>query len=95
MNHNRQLYRDRRAALLKQMHAQTGGGLALVPTAAEVARNRDSLFPYRHDSYFYDLTGFPEPEALVALVAGADGDRADDLRAPLRDGRRDHARARR
>jgi len=75
MNHNRQLYRDRRAALLKQMHAQTGGGLALVPTAAEVARNRDSLFPYRHDSYFYYLTGFPEPEALVALVAGADGDR--------------------
>jgi len=75
MNHNRQLYRDRRVALLKQMHAQTGGGLALVPTAAEVARNRDSLFPYRHDSYFYYLTGFPEPDALVALVAHPDGDR--------------------
>jgi Xaa-Pro aminopeptidase len=75
MNHNRQLYRDRRVALLKQMHAQTGGGLALVPTAAEVARNRDSLFPYRHDSYFYYLTGFPEPAALVALVAHPDGDR--------------------
>jgi Xaa-Pro aminopeptidase len=75
MNHNHQLYRDRRAAVMKQMHAQTGGGLALVPTAAEVARNRDSLYPFRHDSYFYYLSGFPEPEAVVAMVAGPDGDR--------------------
>jgi Xaa-Pro aminopeptidase len=75
MNHNHQIYRDRRAAVLKQMRAQTGGGLALVPTAAEVPRNRDSLYPYRHDSYFYYLSGFPEPGAVVALVAGPDGDR--------------------
>ncbi len=75
MNHNHQIYRDRRAAVLKQMRAQTGGGLALVPTAAEVPRNRDSLYPFRHDSYFYYVSGFPEPEAVVALVAGPDGDR--------------------
>jgi Xaa-Pro aminopeptidase len=49
--------------------------LALVPTAPEVARNRDSLYPFRHDSYFYYLSGFPEPEAVIALVAGPDGDR--------------------
>jgi len=75
MNHNHQIYRDRRAALLKQMRKQTGGGLALVPTAAEVPRNRDSLYPFRHDSYFYYVSGFPEPEAVVALIAGAEGDR--------------------
>jgi len=75
MNHNHQVYRDRRVALLEQMRGRTGGGLALVPTAPEVARNRDSLFPYRHDSYFYYVSGFPEPEAVVALVAGPDGDR--------------------
>jgi len=75
MKHNHQVYRDRRAALLKQMHAQTGGGLALVPTALEVPRNRDSFYPFRHDSYFYYVSGFPEPEAVVALVAGRDGDR--------------------
>jgi Xaa-Pro aminopeptidase len=75
MNHNHQLYRDRRAAVLSRMRAQTGGGLALVPTAAEVPRNRDSFYPFRHDSYFYYLSGFPEPEAVVALVAGPDGDR--------------------
>jgi Xaa-Pro aminopeptidase len=75
MNHDHQHYRDRRAALLARMRSQTGGGLALVPTAPEVARNRDSLFPYRHDSYAYYLSGFPEPEMVVALVAGPDGDR--------------------
>lgn len=75
MNHNHQIYRDRRTAVLNQMRTQTGGGLALVPTASETARNRDSLFPYRHDSYFYYVSGFPEPEAVVALVAGPDGDR--------------------
>ena len=75
MNHNHQIYRDRRTALLKQMRTQTGGGLALVPTAAEVTRNRDSLYPFRHDSYFYYVSGFPEPEAVVALVASPDGDR--------------------
>jgi Xaa-Pro aminopeptidase len=75
MNHNHQIYRDRRAAILQRMRADTGGGLALVPTAAETPRNRDSLYPFRHDSYFYYVSGFPEPEAVVALSAGPDGDR--------------------
>jgi Xaa-Pro aminopeptidase len=75
MNHAHQIYRARRDAVLKSMRARSGGGLALVPTAPEVARNRDSLYPYRHDSYFYYLSGFPEPEAVVALIAGPEGDR--------------------
>jgi Xaa-Pro aminopeptidase len=74
MNHAHHVYRERREALLRTMREHAGGGLALVPTAAEVARNRDSLYPYRHDSYFYYLSGFSEPEALVALVAGDNGD---------------------
>jgi len=64
----------RRASLIAQMQA-SGGGVALIPTAPEVPRNRDSLYPYRHDSYFYYLSGFPEPDAVIALVAGPDGDR--------------------
>ena len=75
MNHAHQIYRERRDAVLKSMRSRSGGGLALVPTAPEIARNRDSLYPFRHDSYFYYLSGFPEPEAVIALVAGADGDR--------------------
>ncbi len=75
MKNSHQFYRARRAAVLQSMHDHSGGGLALVPTAPEVARNRDSLFPYRQDSYFYYLSGFPEPEAVVAMLAGPEGDR--------------------
>ena len=59
-------FRARRAALLERL----GAGVALFPTAPERLRNRDSDYLYRFDSYFYYLTGFPEPEAVVALVAG-------------------------
>ena len=62
-------YIDRRAKLLAQMQAQ-GGGVAILATAAEFTRNGDSLFPFRHDSYFYYLSGFTEPEAIMVLVAG-------------------------
>jgi len=68
------IYRARRERLLAQMHAR-GGGVALLATAPEQMRNRDSDHPYRHDSHFYYLSGFTEPEALMALVAGADGAR--------------------
>jgi Xaa-Pro aminopeptidase len=47
-----------------------GGGVAIIPTAPEVMRNRDADYPYRHDSYFYYLSGFTEPEAVIVLVAG-------------------------
>jgi Xaa-Pro aminopeptidase len=60
-------YAERRARLL----AAIGDGIAVVPTAPERARNRDSHYPYRHDSYFYYLTGFTEPEAVLILVGGA------------------------
>ena len=60
-------YRTRRAAVLQRI----GAGVAIVPTAPERMRNRDSDYLYRFDSYFYYLTGFPEPEAVLVLVAGA------------------------
>lgn len=59
----------RRAALIAGMHAR-GGGVAIIPTAREVMRNRDADYPFRHDSYFYYLSGFTEPEAVIVLVAG-------------------------
>jgi Xaa-Pro aminopeptidase len=52
MNHAHHVFRQRRETLLKSMRERAGGGVALVPTAPEVARNRDSLYPFRHDSYF-------------------------------------------
>ena len=63
-------FRARRARLFERMQA-AGGGVAILATAPERVRNRDTHYPYRHDSYFYYLTGFREPEAVVVLVAGA------------------------
>ncbi len=57
---------DRRSRLIKAI----GLGLALIPTAPERARNRDTHYPYRFDSYFWYLTGFDEPEAVLVLVGG-------------------------
>jgi Xaa-Pro aminopeptidase len=56
----------RRARLARMLGP---GGVAVVPTAPERGRNRDSGFPYRHDSYFYYLTGFVEPHAWLVLTA--------------------------
>ncbi len=60
----------RRARLIAAMQA-VGGGVAIIPGAPEQTRNRDTTYPYRHDSYSYYLTGFTEPEAVLVLVAGA------------------------
>ncbi|MDI1300147.1 aminopeptidase P N-terminal domain-containing protein [Methylotenera sp.] len=60
-------FQQRRSKLLSVM----GEGIAIIPTAPETIRNRDSHYPYRFDSYFYYLTGFKEPESVVVLVAGA------------------------
>jgi Xaa-Pro aminopeptidase len=62
-------FAQRRAAVMAKMRAQ-GGGIAIIPTAPEVMRNADADYPYRHDSYFYYLSGFPEPEATLVLIAG-------------------------
>lgn len=64
-------YAVRRARLAAQMQP---GAVAVLPTAPEVLRNGDSDYPYRHDSSFYYLTGFTEPESVLVLVA-AHGDK--------------------
>jgi Xaa-Pro aminopeptidase len=60
------LYAARRQRLATLMQE----GVALVATAPERVRNRDSHYPYRFDSYFYYLTSFIEPQAVLVLVAG-------------------------
>jgi Xaa-Pro aminopeptidase len=60
------LFAQRRARLAAQLG---DGGIAIVPTAPEQPRNRDSDFLFRHDSYFYYLTGFTEPNAWLVLTA--------------------------
>ena len=60
------MYARRRAQLATLMEE----GVAVIRTAPERARNRDSSYPFRFDSYFHYLTGFPEPEAVMVLCAG-------------------------
>jgi Xaa-Pro aminopeptidase len=69
------IYQLRRSELAKQIFAKTGGGIAVISTAPEIARNRDSEFPYRHDSDFYYLTGFEEPGATLVMKVYGDGKR--------------------
>jgi Xaa-Pro aminopeptidase len=69
MNFDATPFAARRERLIAAMQ-QAGGGIAIIPTAPEVMRNRDADYPYRHDSYFYYLSGFTEPEAVLVLVAG-------------------------
>ncbi len=63
---NVKAHAKRRARLTKILKE----GLLLVPTSHERARNADSHYDYRWDSYFYYLTGFREPEAVVAITLG-------------------------
>lgn len=58
------VYAQRRRRLAEAI----GDGVAVIPTAPERVRNRDSHYPYRFDSHFYYLTGFGEPEAVLVLV---------------------------
>jgi len=53
-----------------RLAAQMQNGVAIIPTAPERVRNRDAHYPYRFDSYFYYLTGFREPEAVLVVIAG-------------------------
>jgi len=62
-----EIYQLRRNALAKEIFGKTGGGIAVIATAPEVARNRDSEFPYRHDSDFFYLTGFEEPVSTLVI----------------------------
>ena len=67
------IYQLRRNALAKHIFNKTGGGIAIITTAPELARNRDSDFPYRHDSDFFYLTGFEEPSATLVMKVSSTG----------------------
>ncbi|MGZ8198005.1 MAG: aminopeptidase P N-terminal domain-containing protein [Burkholderiales bacterium] len=62
------IYARRRERVAREMER----GIAVIPTAPERIRNRDAHYPFRYDSYFYYLTGFREPEAVLVLIAGAE-----------------------
>lgn len=68
------VFANRRSELAKRIRSKSGSGIAIISTARESFRNRDSEFPYRHDSDFYYLTGFTEPEALLIIQVDANNE---------------------
>ncbi|HHJ12514.1 MAG TPA: M24 family metallopeptidase, partial [Chromatiales bacterium] len=58
----------RRRRQLMRMMGQDA--IAILPAARPKRRNRDVEYPFRQDSDFLYLTGFPEPEAVMVLVPG-------------------------
>ena len=52
------------------MRAAGADAILILAAAKEVVRSRDTHYPYRQDSDFWYLTGFPEPEAVLVLVPG-------------------------
>jgi Xaa-Pro aminopeptidase len=63
-----QIYAQRRNRVAQSILEKSGGGILVIDTAPEKYRNRDSDFPYRHDSDFYYLTGFNEPGATLVMI---------------------------
>lgn len=66
---SRQEFTRRRQVLMSHMEPNS---IAILPSANEKIRNRDADYPFRQDSDFYYLSGFPEPQAVLVLVPGRD-----------------------
>lgn len=58
-------YKRRRRALAAAIGHD---GIAILPAASEVVRNRDVHHPFRQNSDFSYLSGFPEPDAILVLA---------------------------
>ena len=64
------IYKNRRNNLKDTLPENS---VLLIPGADLQYRNADSTFPFRQDSSFYYMSGFCEPESLIAIVNNKDG----------------------
>lgn len=69
MSISNQEFARRRRELMAHMEENS---IAILSAAPERTRNRDIEHHYRQDSDFWYLSGFPEPEAVMALIPGRD-----------------------
>jgi Xaa-Pro aminopeptidase len=60
-------YYRRRRQLMRMVGADA---IVIVTAAPERIRSNDTHFPYRQDSDFHYLCGFPEPDAVLVLIPG-------------------------
>ena len=64
------IYKSRRINLLEK---QPKNSVLLIPGANTHYRNADSAYAFRQDSNFYYLSGFCEPDSLMAIINNDDG----------------------
>lgn len=57
----------RRRKLMKLMGSNS---IAILPSASEVTRSRDTDFQFRQNSDFHYLSGYPEPDSVLVLIPG-------------------------
>ncbi|MCV6613356.1 MAG: Xaa-Pro aminopeptidase [Cellvibrionaceae bacterium] len=60
-------YGRRRQRLMEMMEPNS---IAIIAAATEQLRSNDTYFPFRQNSDFYYLSGFAEPDAVLALIPG-------------------------
>ena len=58
---------DRFAQRRADLMARLGDTMAIIPAGRPQTRNDDVTHPFRQDSDFHFLTGFPEPDAVAVL----------------------------
>jgi len=52
------------------MALMDANSIAIIPSARDQVRSRDTHFHFRQDSDFYYLSGFDEPDAVLVLIPG-------------------------
>ncbi len=52
------------------MDIMGNNSIAILPSAKEMVRSRDTEYLFRQDSDFHYLTGFPEPDSVLVLLPG-------------------------
>lgn len=67
MGISKQEFSRRRRNLMEMMEPNS---IAVIPSAQEKTRSRDTDFTFRQDSDFFYLSGFSEPESVVVLIPG-------------------------
>jgi Xaa-Pro aminopeptidase len=67
MSVTKQEFARRRKALMALMEPNS---IAILPSAPEKPRSRDTDYLYRQDSDLYYLCGFTEPDSVLALIPG-------------------------
>ena len=65
-------YARRRARLMRSIGPRD---VAIIPSATEVIRNSDVHYPFRQNSDFSYLTGFPEPDGVAVIAPRMKGSR--------------------